>query len=59
MLICTGFIDEEEVPPRKREIKALMLEVVGEDEPIVDGALKCGAAYKDGRNNLRANCESR
>jgi hypothetical protein len=49
-----GFIAEEEVPPCKREIKALMLEMVGEDEPIVNRALKYAAAYKAGRNSLRA-----
>ena len=49
-----GFIAEEEIPPCKREIKALMLEVLGEDEPIAGGALKYDTAYKDGRNNLRA-----
>jgi hypothetical protein len=49
-----GFIAEEEVPPCKREIKTLILELVGEDEPIVDRASKYDTAYKDGRNNLRA-----
>jgi hypothetical protein len=49
-----GFIAEEEVPPCKREIKALMLEVVGKDEPIINRALKSNIAYTDGRNNLRA-----
>ena len=49
-----GFIAEEEVPPCKREVEALMLEVVGEDDPIVNRALKYDVAYKSGRNNLRA-----
>jgi hypothetical protein len=50
-----GFIAEEELPPAKRDIKALMLELVGEDELVHPLSSDPGLSLRPGyRNELRA-----